>query len=79
MSSDTLDAIVVCLGEENYTEKPGDITDLRLPQGQYDLVSALKEAKTTKTKIVLVYFGGRPRLLADVVSNYLLNMLYRLL
>jgi beta-glucosidase len=65
-----LDAIVVCLGEENYAEKPGDITDLRLPQGQYDLVEALKDAVTggsSETKIILVYFGGRPRLLADVV------------
>mmetsp|Transcript_16425 Transcript_16425/g.37758 ORF Transcript_16425/g.37758 Transcript_16425/m.37758 type:complete len:1108 (+) Transcript_16425:111-3434(+) len=74
-SSDVLDAIVICLGEENYAEKPGDITDLKLPQGQYDLVTALKEVidaqqkgmTTKKTKIILVYFGGRPRLLADVV------------
>eukprot|EP00536_Pseudo-nitzschia_multiseries_P005819 jgi/Psemu1/296016/fgenesh1_pm.116_\ len=74
-STDPLDAIVICLGEENYAEKPGDITDLKLPQGQYDLVTALKEVidsqqgeTTTKTtKIILVYFGGRPRLLADVV------------
>eukprot|EP00531_Pseudo-nitzschia_arenysensis_P000373 CAMPEP_0116128016 /NCGR_PEP_ID=MMETSP0329-20121206/7138_1 /TAXON_ID=697910 /ORGANISM="Pseudo-nitzschia arenysensis, Strain B593" /LENGTH=1047 /DNA_ID=CAMNT_0003622133 /DNA_START=55 /DNA_END=3198 /DNA_ORIENTATION=- len=65
--SGQLDAIVVCLGEENYAEKPGDIADLRLPQGQYDLVTALKEAKASNTKIILIYFGGRPRLLADVV------------
>ena len=67
-ASGPLDAIVVCLGEENYAEKPGDVTDLRLPQGQYDLVTALKEVKTSNTKIILIYFGGRPRLLADVVS-----------
>ena len=67
-ASDSFDAIVVCLGEENYAEKPGDIVDLRLPQGQYDLVKALSEARMPDTKIVLVYFGGRPRLLADVVS-----------
>ena len=67
-SSGQLDAIVVCLGEENYAEKPGDIVDLRLPQGQYDLVKALNEVKSSNTKIILVYFGGRPRLLADVVS-----------
>ena len=73
-SATPLDAIVVCLGEENYAEKPGDITDLSLPQGQYDLVKALKDAvdaqpgHPSKTKIILVYFGGRPRLLGDVVS-----------
>ena len=67
-ASNSLDAIVVCLGEENYAEKPGDIVDLRLPQGQYDLVKALSEARTSNTKIILIYFGGRPRLLTDVVS-----------
>jgi len=67
-SSGPPDAIVVCLGEENYAEKPGDIADLSLPQGQYDLVKALKEAISSDTKIILVYFGGRPRLLAEVVD-----------
>jgi len=67
------DAIIVCLGEENYTEKPGDITDLNLPHGQYSLVKALKEATTSMnsssrdTKIILIYFGGRPRLLNQIV------------
>ncbi|KAG7345094.1 beta-glucosidase [Nitzschia inconspicua] len=60
--------VVICLGEENYTEKPGDIRDLRLPQGQYELVSAIKQA-SPDTIIILVYFGGRPRLLADVVPE----------
>ena len=59
------DVIVVCVGEENYTEKPGDIRGLRLPVGQYELVAGLREA-APKAKIVLVYFGGRPRLLGDV-------------
>ena len=61
------DLVVVCVGEENYTEKPGDIRSLRLPQGQYELVEALKE--NTSAKIVLVYFGGRPRLLQDMVDH----------
>jgi beta-glucosidase len=59
------DVVVVCVGEENYTEKPGDIRDLRLPAGQYELVAGLREA-APNAKIVLVYFGGRPRLLAEV-------------
>lgn len=59
------DVIVVCLGEENYTEKPGDIRTLRLPDGQYELVAGLREA-APHAKIVLVYFGGRPRLLRDI-------------
>lgn len=60
------DVIIVCLGEENYTEKPGDIRSLSLPSGQYELVVGLREAASSNTKIILVYFGGRPRLLAEV-------------
>jgi len=62
------DVIIVSLGEENYTEKPGDIRTLNLPTGQYELVAALREA-APQSKIILVYFGGRPRLLADVVPQ----------
>eukprot|EP00934_Nitzschia_sp_Nitz4_P007038 Nitzschia sp. Nitz4//scaffold81_size91200//31329//34248//NITZ4_004983-RA/size91200-snap-gene-0.19-mRNA-1//1//CDS//3329558701//7028//frame0 len=58
------DLVIVCLGEENYTEKPGDIRSLTLPSGQYDLVSALQ--KEVNCNIVLVYFGGRTRLLSPV-------------
>lgn len=60
-----MDVVVVCVGEENYAEKPGDIRSLRLPQGQYELVAGLRQ--NTDAKIVLVYFGGRPRLLKDMV------------
>ena len=61
------DLVVVCVGEEAYTEKPGDIRSLRLPDGQYELVRNL--AKNSKAKIVLVYFGGRPRLLQSMVEG----------
>jgi beta-glucosidase len=61
------DVVVVCVGEESYTEKPGDIRSLRLPAGQYDLVRAL--STRTNAKILLVYFGGRPRLLGDMVEQ----------
>jgi beta-glucosidase len=63
--ADSQDVIVVCVGEENYTEKPGDIRSLRLPDGQYELVAGLRQA-APEAKIVLAYFGGRPRLLADI-------------
>lgn len=61
------DLVVVCVGEEAYTEKPGDIRSLRLPNGQYELVRSL--ASETDAKIVLVYFGGRPRLLGSMVEH----------
>lgn len=58
------DVTIVCVGEEPNTEKPGDIRSLSLPAGQNDLIHALH--RNTETKIVLVYFGGRPRLLPAV-------------
>jgi beta-glucosidase len=61
------DVTIICLGEEPYAEKPGDIRSLRLPVGQTDLVHAIR--RNTNTKIILVYFGGRPRLLADIVDS----------
>ena len=57
-----VDYVIVCVGEENYAEKPGDINDLALPEGQRLLVQQL----AGKAKIILVYFGGRPRLLAEI-------------
>jgi beta-glucosidase len=62
-----MDVVVVCVGEENYAEKPGDIRSLRLAQGQYELVAGLRQ--NTNAKIVLIYFGGRPRLLKDMVVS----------
>jgi beta-glucosidase len=60
------DVVIVCVGEEAATEKPGDIRSLRLPEGQYELVRQIK--RKTEAKIVLVYFGGRPRLLEDMAE-----------
>ena len=57
------DIIVACIGENTYTETPGNLTDLNLSQNQKDLVKAL--AKTGKP-IVMIINGGRPRLLADI-------------
>lgn len=36
-------------------------------QGQYELVSIVKQ--NTNAKIVVVYFGGRPRLLRQIVVS----------
>ena len=63
------DLIIVCVGEESYTEKPGDIRSLRLPQGQYQLVEGLQQTKKAGAKLVLLYFGGRPKLLETMVVS----------
>ncbi|RLN94310.1 hypothetical protein BBJ28_00003832 [Nothophytophthora sp. Chile5] len=51
---------IAVIGEHTYAEKPGDIDELDLPSGQVDYVEALA---ATGTKIILVLFEGRPRLL----------------
>ena len=57
------DIIIATIGENSYTETPGNLTDLWLSQNQRDLVKAL--AKTGKP-IILVLNEGRPRLIADI-------------
>ena len=58
-----VDVIVACIGENSYTETPGNLTDLTLSENQRNLMKAL--AKTGKP-IVLVLNEGRPRILADI-------------
>jgi beta-glucosidase len=53
--------IILCLGEKNYTETPGDISDLYLPESQVRLALAL--SKLNKP-IILVLNEGRPRLIS---------------
>ena len=57
------DVIVACIGENSYTETPGNLTDLWLSENQRNLVKEL--AKTGKP-VVLVLNEGRPRLIADI-------------
>ena len=60
-----VDVIVACIGENSYTETPGNLTDLWLSENQRNLVKEL--AKTGKP-VVLVLNEGRPRLIADIES-----------
>ncbi|WP_028904535.1 glycoside hydrolase family 3 N-terminal domain-containing protein [Prevotella sp. P6B4] len=57
------DVIIACIGENSYTETPGNLNDLWLSANQRNLVKAL--AKTGKP-IVMVLNEGRPRLIADI-------------
>ena len=58
-----VDVIIACIGENSYTETPGNLTDLWLSENQRNLVKAL--AKTGKP-IILILNEGRPRLIADI-------------
>ena len=57
------DVIIACIGENSYTETPGNLTDLWLSENQRNLVKEL--AKTGKP-IIFVLNEGRPRLIADI-------------
>jgi beta-glucosidase len=57
------DVIIAAIGENSYTETPGNLTDLWLSENQRNLVKEL--AKTGKP-IILVLNEGRPRLIADI-------------
>ena len=57
------DYIVLCLGENTYTEKPGDLNDLNLHQLQVKLAKKLAE---TGKPIILILNLGRPRLITDI-------------
>ena len=57
------DVIIAAIGENSYTETPGNLSDLWLSENQRNLVKEL--AKTGKP-IVLVLNEGRPRLISDI-------------
>lgn len=57
------DVIVACVGENSYTETPGNIDDLALSANQTDLVKALA---ATGKPIILVLNEGRARIIRDI-------------
>lgn len=59
----TVDAIILCVGENTYTEKPGDLNDLTMSANQLRLA---KELSKTGKPIVLVLNEGRPRCFSSV-------------
>lgn len=57
------DVLVLCIGENSYCEKPGDLEDLYLSDNQQELV---KIAAKTGKPIVLVLVQGRPRVISKI-------------
>ena len=68
------DVIVACIGENSYTETPGNLTDLWLSENQRNLV---KELSKTGKPVILVLNEGRPRLIADIepLAQGIINIL----
>lgn len=62
----SVDVIVLCLGENSYTEKPGDLNELMISKNQELLALAL--AKTGKP-VILVLNEGRPRIIRNFVKE----------
>jgi len=57
------DVIVLCLGENSYTETPGNLNNLNLSENQQHLVEELSQ---TGKPIVLVLNEGRPRVINKI-------------
>ncbi|MFT4683275.1 MAG: beta-glucosidase [Flavobacteriales bacterium] len=68
------DAVVLAVGEKPYTETPGDIESLDLPQEQLDLI---RTAGELNVPVVLMLIEGRPRtfILPEQIDAVLLAML----
>lgn len=68
------DVIVACIGENSYTETPGNLIDLWLSENQRNLVKALAQ---TGKPVILVLNEGRPRLIADIepLAQGIINIL----
>ena len=62
-AAENADVIIACIGENSYTETPGNLSDLWLSANQRTLVKEL--AKTGKP-VILILNEGRPRLIADI-------------
>lgn len=60
------DYVILCLGENSYCEKPGDLDDLYLNDLQTELA---KEMIKTGKKVILVLSEGRPRLISKFSAD----------
>lgn len=58
-----VDYVILCLGENSYCEKPGDLDDLYLNELQTELA---QEFLKTGKKVILVLSEGRPRVISKI-------------
>ncbi len=61
-----VDCVILCLGENSYCEKPGDLDDLYLNDLQTELA---KEIVKTGKKTILVLSEGRPRVISKFSAD----------
>ncbi len=60
------DVVVLCLGEGSYTETPGNITDLTLPETQLRFA---EQIIATGKPVILVLVEGRPRIISRIADR----------
>jgi len=60
------DILILTIGEDSYCETPGNINNLLISESQQQLADEL--FKLNKP-IVLVYIGGRPRIISNIVKR----------
>ncbi|MFA5984194.1 MAG: glycoside hydrolase family 3 N-terminal domain-containing protein [Methylococcaceae bacterium] len=65
-SAQTMDVIILCLGEKPYTETFGNISSLNLDQSQVALAKAML---ATGKPVILITFGGRPRIITEIAEK----------
>jgi beta-glucosidase len=66
-AAQTASYILVCLGEQAYTETPGNINDLTLDDAQLRLVEQIRNR--TQVPIITVLVEGRPRIIRRIVDQ----------
>lgn len=57
------DVVILCLGENSYTEKPGDLNDLTMSPNQLKLANGISKAGKP---VILVLNEGRPRCISQI-------------
>jgi beta-glucosidase len=60
------DVIILCIGEDTYAEVLGNIDNLYLDRAQQQLADAVL---SLGKDIIVVYLGGRPRIITSIVEN----------
>jgi beta-glucosidase len=58
-----VDYILLCIGENSYTETPGNLVDLNLSKNQITLANALIQ---TGKPVIIILNEGRPRIISEI-------------
>ena len=61
-----VDYVILCIGENSYTETPGNISDMNLSPNQITLANAM--IKTGKP-VIIILNEGRPRVINSIVPS----------